>query len=344
MDGDDPTRAGSSRLRPSSSALRELRTVVSTPVSIRGLVMVGVGAVLLLSPEITTSLVLVIVVGLVGAASLTDLVYAVTGRRRIRGRTRRWAAAIRGLAGIALAAVLVFLAIATTASVTLTLVVGLGGVYVGVRGLIMIVGAWTRRREHSPAGAVATGAILAAIGALGFLVPTSLLNALILLIATLSVVAGLVLIAWTLRWAHGATSLDPVGVSTAAVVWDWIRLADVGRAGRTTLAESLYFEAPEKLMKLATWWVMLVLSVAIATFAVLADSTAVVIGTMLVAPLMTPIIGLAGALVNGWQRRALGSAALVASGALVAILISLPSPGGLPSPSRSTPTPRSRRA
>ncbi|GAA5519526.1 hypothetical protein Lsed01_01977 [Demequina sediminis] len=49
---------------------------------------------------------------------------------------------------------------------------------------------------------------------------------------------------------------------------------------------------------------MLVLSVAIATFAVLGDSTAVVIGAIPVPPLMTPLMGLAGAIVNGWQRRA----------------------------------------
>nr|WP_276511997.1 DUF389 domain-containing protein [Microbacterium thalassium] len=42
---------------------------------------------------------------------------------------------------------------------------------------------------------------------------------------------------------------------------------------------------------------------------------------MLVAPLMTPILGLAGALVNGWGRRAIESAALVAGGAVVSITL-----------------------
>ncbi|GMQ93684.1 MAG: DUF389 domain-containing protein [Acidimicrobiia bacterium] len=45
---------------------------------------------------------------------------------------------------------------------------------------------------------------------------------------------------------------------------------------------------------------MLLLSVAIATFGILQDSTAVVSGAMLIAPLMTPIIGTAAGAVNGW--------------------------------------------
>ena len=67
---------------------------------------------------------------------------------------------------------------------------------------------------------------------------------------------------------------------------------------------------------------MLALSVAIATYAVLQDSTAVVIGAMLIAPLMVPILGLAGALVNGWTRRAASSAALLTAGVLASVALS----------------------
>ena len=59
----------------------------------------------------------------------------------------------------------------------------------------------------------------------------------------------------------------------------------------------------------------------IATLAVLQDSTAVVIGAMLVAPLMTPILGLSAAVVSGWPRRAVGSLALIVAGAAVAVVI-----------------------
>jgi len=59
---------------------------------------------------------------------------------------------------------------------------------------------------------------------------------------------------------------------------------------------------------------MLLLSVAIATFGIMQDSTAVVIGAMLIAPLMTPILGMAGAIVNAWRRRIVESMTLVVLG------------------------------
>jgi uncharacterized membrane protein len=48
--------------------------------------------------------------------------------------------------------------------------------------------------------------------------------------------------------------------------------------------------------KWSAFWVLLVLAAVIATSGVVADSTATVIGAMIVAPLMTPILGTALAL------------------------------------------------
>ncbi|MEM9037509.1 MAG: DUF389 domain-containing protein [Actinomycetota bacterium] len=50
---------------------------------------------------------------------------------------------------------------------------------------------------------------------------------------------------------------------------------------------------------------LMTLSTAIAVQGLLADSTAVVIGAMLVAPLMLPVLGVAAAMVMGWRRRLL---------------------------------------
>jgi len=65
--------------------------------------------------------------------------------------------------------------------------------------------------------------------------------------------------------------------------------------------------------------VMLLLSVGIATFGILQDSTAVVIGAMLIAPLMTPILGSAAGIVNVWPGRVGASLALVAAGVAASI-------------------------
>jgi uncharacterized membrane protein len=66
---------------------------------------------------------------------------------------------------------------------------------------------------------------------------------------------------------------------------------------------------------------LMMLSTAIAVFGILGDSTAVVIGAMLVAPLMFPVLGGAAAVVMGWPRRIVSRALLVAAGSLLAVLI-----------------------
>lgn len=84
----------------------------------------------------------------------------------------------------------------------------------------------------------------------------------------------------------------------------------------TTIKEIL---RPEGLEKAAYWRrfaMLLTLSVIIATMGLLRDSSAVVIAAMLVAPLMTPILGIAAALVMGWSRRALRLLLIVLGAAL----------------------------
>lgn len=100
---------------------------------------------------------------------------------------------------------------------------------------------------------------------------------------------------------------------------------------RSEIDRSLFFEGAERADDLRRFAVMLGLSTAIATFGLLQGSTAVVIGAMLVAPLMTPLLGLAAALVTGRPARALSSGGLVAAGAagviVLAAILSMVAPG-----------------
>lgn len=66
---------------------------------------------------------------------------------------------------------------------------------------------------------------------------------------------------------------------------------------------------------------LMMLSTAIAVFGILGDSTAVVIGAMLVAPLMFPVLGAAAAIVMGWPRRIVSRALIVAAGSLLAVIL-----------------------
>jgi uncharacterized hydrophobic protein (TIGR00271 family) len=80
---------------------------------------------------------------------------------------------------------------------------------------------------------------------------------------------------------------------------------------RRAVLDELFFERDRRRPYLSRFTTLLSLSVAIATFGLLADSGAVVIGAMLVAPLMTPILAVAAALVMGWSGRQFRSLALV---------------------------------
>ena len=69
------------------------------------------------------------------------------------------------------------------------------------------------------------------------------------------------------------------------------------------------------------FWILLLLASVIATAGVIADSTATVIGAMIVAPLMTPILGTALAVVLADREHVVRSVLLVVGGALVVIAI-----------------------
>jgi uncharacterized hydrophobic protein (TIGR00271 family) len=89
--------------------------------------------------------------------------------------------------------------------------------------------------------------------------------------------------------------------------------ADIDRmVGRLFLAERRQRSA---------FWVLLVLAAVIAGAGVVSDSDATVIGAMIVAPLMTPILGTALGLVLADRRRVVASVLFVLSGALAVVTV-----------------------
>ncbi len=87
------------------------------------------------------------------------------------------------------------------------------------------------------------------------------------------------------------------------------------------MRSALLFDGPERGRKLSRFWTLLALAAVIASAGVVADSTATVIGAMIVAPLMTPILGTAFSTVTGDRANTARSAALVAGGALAVVAI-----------------------
>jgi uncharacterized hydrophobic protein (TIGR00271 family) len=89
---------------------------------------------------------------------------------------------------------------------------------------------------------------------------------------------------------------------------------DVQRIERT-----LFFEPPEMRGRLTRFVMLILFASVIATGGLLSDSVASVIGAMIVAPLMTPIMGMVVAVVIGSSSRLGRSALIVLTGIALAI-------------------------
>jgi uncharacterized hydrophobic protein (TIGR00271 family) len=89
----------------------------------------------------------------------------------------------------------------------------------------------------------------------------------------------------------------------------------------TRMRDQLFFEGPDLRRRMSRFWLLLVLSAVIASAGVVADSTATVIGAMIVAPLMVPILGTVVAVVLADRRNLLISMGMVLAGALAVIAI-----------------------
>ncbi|WP_261719088.1 DUF389 domain-containing protein [Streptomyces sp. FZ201] len=86
------------------------------------------------------------------------------------------------------------------------------------------------------------------------------------------------------------------------------------------LTEDLILSAGDTTAKRSAFWTMLTLSAVIAAGGVLTDSTATVIGAMIIAPLSTPIMGIA---LGSVQRRRTGSITVVLLACLLVIAIGM---------------------
>jgi uncharacterized hydrophobic protein (TIGR00271 family) len=105
----------------------------------------------------------------------------------------------------------------------------------------------------------------------------------------------------------------------------WLaRVIDAGHEYRKPLTEiedDLFLDIGARRAKSTKFWVQLVLASVIAAGGVITNSTPAVIGAMIIAPLGTPIYGLALAAVAGQRRALRDSLLLLVSGVAVNILL-----------------------
>jgi uncharacterized hydrophobic protein (TIGR00271 family) len=85
--------------------------------------------------------------------------------------------------------------------------------------------------------------------------------------------------------------------------------------------DKLFIEGTQTARRLTNFFVLLILATVIATYGVLSGSTATVIGAMIVAPLMGPIMATTAAVVMGSSQRALRAFGLTIVGILTVIVV-----------------------
>lgn len=167
---------------------------------------------------------------------------------------------------------------------------------------------------------LAQAGLLASSGLLLLRFPESLLQTVIALVGLGWLALSLIVI---------SRSLDPTvkGMSSytdaTSVVADWLRDRPKSADDRQALYGTILYEGPNASKRVGRFFTLMGFASVIATGGVIGDSTAVVIGAMLIAPLMTPLMGMAISLVMGWPNRLLRSGLVALAGILFAIAIGI---------------------
>ncbi len=106
------------------------------------------------------------------------------------------------------------------------------------------------------------------------------------------------------------------------LVWEWLSSRTRTPVDRRLLYRKILFEGPDLSRRLVSFIALMSFATIIAAMGIINDSTAVVIGAMLVAPLMTPLMGMAISVVMGWPNRLLRNTGVAVLGIVLTIGIS----------------------
>lgn len=184
-----------------------------------------------------------------------------------------------------------------------------------IRGLIDL---WSGFRRWNEKGAntwvFVRGLILIATGGLALLIPTAIVPAAVFGGAIL-LIARAVIGVWFAIRRGPETPQDLQPSDTYSVVAYWLSRRQMAPEDIEHIEDVVFLHRGDTKDRISRFAVLMGLSTAIATFGIAVDSTAVVIGAMLVAPLMTPILGISAGLIHGRTRSTMISTAVVLGGA-----------------------------
>lgn len=215
----------------------------------------------------------------------------------------------------AIAAVLVGAFLVVEPARTETAVGRLLGVVLAARGAWALA-AVRRGERHEFAWRLATAVSLLSVGVFVAVFPTTLLGTVIVTVACVWIAVEL--IALSVILGPKRPDDEPIP-DTSALLAQWFADRPKAMDDRRRLYDELLYDGDRAQTKIVRFVMLMVFASVIASMGVVSDSTAVVVGAMLIAPLMTPLMGMALALVMGWPNRLRRSALVAGGGVILAI-------------------------
>ena len=294
----------------------DVRDVLRTPgerriVLVRGIVLFVTGAMALLQPAVAEMC--------IGVALVLISLLELGIHQRAEGPVRGWAGyrRIRILVGILVGAALILTQFNSGVATERVVVLA-----VGVLGLVDLIAGIRSADNSRRAWRLARGALFVALMAVLLVVPNVAWNAVMLVGAVALVGAGLLTIGMALQ-ASAVTPDDidePIGI--VGLLRGWMRHRDIGAERRAEMIDSYAYDPPV-VEKLSRFTILLGLAAVIATVGLMADSVAVIIGAMIIAPLMVPIVGIALGIVTGYPERVLRSLLVAVFGIAFTIVLAV---------------------
>ena len=186
-------------------------------------------------------------------------------------------------------------------------------------GLITAGKAYQSRRNQKPTERALAVVFYLGIGASLWIAPETLLSIALLSLSIYWFLAGLISVITGLRTEGEAVPPS----ETWSTFMRWVAIRPNTADDRIQLYDKVFFEGEAGPRRLSRFFTLMGFATAIAAYGIIADSTAVVIGAMLVAPLMTPLMGTSLALVMGWPRRVFYTGLVALAGIGFAIGLSI---------------------
>lgn len=187
-------------------------------------------------------------------------------------------------------------------------------------GLVNGIRAGSRRNEGHTVEPIVGAVLYVALGIALVVSPQTILGLALLILTFYWFVAGVMAVLTNLASPRS----DQVSPSdTWRQFLSWVQARPETADDRLSLYARIFYEGTEARRRLSRFFVLMGFATAIASWGIIADSTAVVIGAMLVAPLMTPLMGTSLAMAMGWPRRARMTALVALGGILFSIGLSV---------------------